>query len=180
MDVEARGNGALTLLHIDATVRNPLAASHLRGGTGSAAVDGACLIAAAKDKQARYPPKGGLRVLTAGIETFGRTSSDFDELLRALAAAADAHAASRGMPAVSWLRKWQTELSCGLARAVANSLSDAYNTAVPTHRLAAAAPNVTRTAPTEPATTATTGPQPTPQPLGAPASPTPERTRLPG
>ena len=138
MDVEARGHGgAVTLLHIDATVRHALAASHLRGAASSAEVDGSCLLAAVRDKQARYPPRGGLRVLTAAVETLGRTGEEFNELLRTLAALACDHSQRRGLPAVDWLRKWQTELSCGVARAVAHALADGYLPAAVTSRVTA-------------------------------------------
>ena len=165
MDVEARGHGgAASLLHIDATVRHALAASHLRGAASSAEVDGSCLLAAVRDKQARYPPRGGLRVLTAAVETLGRTGEEFNELLRALAALACDHSQRRGLPAVDWLRKWQTELSCGVARAVAHALADGYLPAAVTSRVTAelaprrrgpsTAPLLPRVAILEPAATA--------------------------
>ena len=127
MDVEATGFGDISVLHIDATVRYPLAQRYLQvaDGHSSSDIDGHATKVADKDKQERYPPRNGLRVTTAAVETFGRLGDAFLDLLQNLNMLAHQRDTLRGLPPKNHLHTWHVELSCDVARAASIAIEDA-------------------------------------------------------
>ena len=112
-------------LHVDVTVRNPLAQRYVEGTRNSTNTDGMACDVAWQEKQARYPPKDGLTCRVAAAEVLGRLSPQFVELLEELAVLAAANDRLLGKPHVSWKRKWMSTLSVTLARSAAQTLVEA-------------------------------------------------------
>ncbi len=82
LDIHAWGPNAPNYL-IDVTVRHPDPTQ--RAATDCGIHDGAAALAGDAEKLARYPPKDGLKLIPASIETWGRMSPVFCDLLRELA-----------------------------------------------------------------------------------------------
>ena len=74
--------------------------------------DGAAAAANETDKQARYPPAGGRKVIALSVETLGRLGGSEEELLPFLAQTATLRASSRGHDVVagSFSRRWRAVL----------------------------------------------------------------------
>ena len=88
-------------------------------------MDGLAARKGEEDQQVRYPHRDGVRCTTAAAEHWGRTGAEFDQLLVMLAGMAAARDQSRNLPPVRWLPRWRTELSCGIARTLAQTLGEA-------------------------------------------------------
>ena len=125
MDVVARDPAGGVRLYIDATVRSPLAARYLFGRPSSADEDGLAARKGEEDKQKRCPPRDGVRCTTAAVEHWGRTGAEFDQLLETLAGMAAARDRSRALPVLRWLPRWRSELSCGVACILAQTIAEA-------------------------------------------------------
>ena len=125
LDVVARDASGSARLYIDATVRSPLAACYLRSTPSSADEDGLAAFKGEDDKQKRYPPCDGVRCTIAAVKHWGRTGVELDQLLQLLSGMAAARDRSRGLPVVRWLPRWCTELSCGIARVLAQTVAEA-------------------------------------------------------
>ena len=95
VDIYAWGPCSPTFL-IDDTVRHPDPES--RGTRNSSQEPGLAASLGDQEKQSRYPPKGGLSVTPASIETWGRLSPIFEGTLRKFAILAADHARLRGLP----------------------------------------------------------------------------------
>ena len=124
LDIWSSGSAWLGDRVIDVTVRHPCAQDAL---ASAAAADGACAADAEREKQRRYPPSGGISVVTFAVETFGRLGGEAESLLTEAAAAASRRNLSRGHPAGRPLSKWRATLSALVAKAVVRSLRSAQS-----------------------------------------------------
>ena len=107
---------------MDVSIRHP---ASVRYADQAWHTDGVANTRADAEKQARYPPSGGKRVITAAIETWGRCGKELRDLLVMLSAHARARDSSRGLPQQRYLRKWRLKLTTALNRAVSRAFSDA-------------------------------------------------------
>jgi len=110
---------------VDVSVRHP---GSVRYADQAWHTDGVANTRADTEKQARYPPSGGKRVITAALETWGRSGKELRDLLIMLSAHARARDSSRGLPVQRYLRKWRLRLLTGLNRALSRAFSDALVT----------------------------------------------------
>ena len=114
MDIVATAPGAPTLF-IDATVRHP---QQMGQYAQSTSVDGAACQHAEADKLKRYPSTGGLHVVPAAIETWGRIGKHLHNLLGdlqahgALVSQLSATSSSRGM------HRWHALLGTAIVRSI--------------------------------------------------------------
>ena len=106
------------------TVRHPAVARYQPGASQRA---GAAAAIAEADKQQRYPPAEGRKVIAFAVETWGRLGEAAEELLPLLAEAATLRARRRGQDATagSFLRRWRAMLDGCLQRGVAAALLSA-------------------------------------------------------
>ena len=81
----------------------------------AAKTDGAAAAKGEEDKQVRYPAKGGVRVTTFAVETFGRLGDEAEVVLAELAAVRRRNL-ERGLPAGCALWKWRTRTLRAAAR----------------------------------------------------------------
>ena len=112
---------------IDATVRNPPVPKYRVEGH-SCTQDGFACKVAVQDKQRRYPPKDGMRVTTAAMETYGYIGQELEDLLRTLHSMAQAEDVRRGRHPTNWMNRWTVALSMAVARHVAISIDEAIGT----------------------------------------------------
>ena len=106
------------------TVRHPVVARCQPAASQRA---GAAAAIAEDDKQSRYPPAGGRKVIAFAVETWGRLGESAEELLPLLAEAATLRARRQGQDATagSFLRRWRAMLHGCLQRGVAAALLSA-------------------------------------------------------
>jgi len=109
---------------LDMTVRHPVVARYQPAASQRA---GAAAAIAEDDKQSRYPPAGGRKVIAFAVETWGRLGESAEELLPLLAEAATLRARRRGQDATagSFLRRWRAMLDGCLQQGVAAALLSA-------------------------------------------------------
>ena len=118
MDIVATAPGAPTLF-IDATVRHPQQTGQYAQSTS---VDGVACQHAESEKLKRYPSVGGLHVVPAALETWGRLGKHLHNLLGdlqahgALVSQLSATSASRGM------QRWYALLGTALVRSIHNAV----------------------------------------------------------
>ena len=118
LDIEGFGLLGQSRLLVDFTIRHPLAARYESSGTQIAEAE----------KQAHYPPKGGLRVHSATMETYGRHGDDLAQLLELLADSARQRELSQGGKPTRWLKKWRVQLSHVAAVYVGRAIQQASST----------------------------------------------------
>ena len=124
LDIWAFGGLHLPELILDMTVRHPFVARYQPAASQRA---GSAAAIAEDDKQSRYPPAGGRKVIAFAVETWGRLGESAEELLPLLAEAATLRARRRGQDATagSFLRRWRAMLDGCLQRGVAAALLSA-------------------------------------------------------
>ena len=112
LDLDAFGLAGAERLLVDFTLRNGAAARYGSGKRAEPAASAEC------DKQARYPPAGGLEVRGAGMEILGRHGPGLTALLTELADRARAQAIQQGRAPTRYLHFWRARLSGVTARLV--------------------------------------------------------------
>ena len=113
---------------VDVSVRHAGAPSY----RGSACrTPGAAAAAGVREKQARYPPLGHLRVTPFVLETGGRWSPEAASFLRRLASAAPVPAipVEERDPVLSRLERWRARIGAALQRAVYAAYLDMFEMA---------------------------------------------------
>ena len=118
LDLEGIGLLGQSRLLVDFTIRHPLASRYNGNSTRQAEAE----------KHAHYPPKGGLRVHAAAMETYGRHGTDLAELLDLLADHARQRELSFGSKPTRWLKKWRIQLSHVTAAYVGRAIQQASST----------------------------------------------------
>jgi len=86
--------------------------------------DGYANSIAETEKQVRYPPTGGRRVIAGAVETWGRCGPELLSLLFSLAGFAQARDLARGLPPQRYLKKWRLYLTSGICRALSRAFND--------------------------------------------------------
>ena len=119
LDVWAFGTAEVSDLLADVTFRHagaeryqPLASQR----------PGAAARKAAEEKQARYPARGGRKVVTFGLESWGRLGAEGEALLLALRAAADNRDRRTGHCQPGRLLRWRRQLDATVQRGIAKCL----------------------------------------------------------
>ena len=124
LDAHVLGIPELEGLYFDITVRHPRDARY--APTLCASTDGVALQRAAAEKQTRYPASNQGRVITLGVETWGRMSEEGEHILAICAACAIRHDHRRGRHASSArLRRWRAALDGALQASIAAQLAHA-------------------------------------------------------
>ena len=125
LDLDAFGVVGADRLLIDFTLRMSTAARYGHGARSNAAASGEA------DKQARYPPAGGISVRGAGMEVLGRHGPGLASLLEELADRARLAAVHQGRPPARFLRLWRCRLSGVAARLVGRAVVTGSGSARP-------------------------------------------------
>ena len=120
LDVVASCHPVAPDMLYDVSVRNAVSSRALT--KGSARNPGVAAELALKDKEARYPARGGIAVFCFAAETGGRLHSAADEELRRLASLARDRSTEAGIRHRVFLRRWRHQLVAALARSVAAAL----------------------------------------------------------
>ena len=122
LDVVAWGPGAPTF-HIDVTIKHP---NHL-SSPACARTDGIAAASGDKVKFDRYPSQGGVTVTPASIETWGRMSPIFYDLLLRMSQLANEGNAAHGLPTCRHLPAWLTLCGTLLTQAISHNISSALS-----------------------------------------------------
>ena len=123
LDLQVLGISEFDGIYFDTTVRHPRNPRY----TDAASVDGAALIKAASEKKQYYPDSAAGKVITLGVETWGRHSEESEHILAICAAIACRNDMRRGRLAstAARLRRWRCTLDAALQNAVAAQLLQA-------------------------------------------------------
>ena len=117
LDVDAFGVAGSDRLLLDFTLRNQAATRYQRGGRSDPT------RSAEEDKQARYPPRGGVAVRGLAMEVLGRHGPGLAALLQELADRARVQVVQQGRAPGRYLRTWRTRLSVTAARLVGRAVT---------------------------------------------------------
>ena len=110
---------------VDVSVRHP---GSVRYAPKAWKEDGHANDLAEKEKQLRYPPTGGKKVIAGAVETWGRCGPELLALLTSLASFAQARDISRGLPPQRYMRKWRLYLTSGICSAISRAFDDSLVT----------------------------------------------------
>jgi hypothetical protein len=126
LDLQVLGLPEFSGVYFDTTIRHPRNARY----PDSHQQDGSCLLRAAGEKQATYPPTASARVVTRGAETWGRRCESSEHVLSLCAALANRNDLRRGraggaVGTAARLRRWRCMLDTALVFAVADQFLQA-------------------------------------------------------
>ena len=119
LDVWAFGTAEVSDLLADVTFRH---AGAQRYQPLASQYPGAAARKAAEEKQSRYPPRGGRKAVTFGLESWGRLGAEGEALLLALRAAADNRDRRTGHSQPGRLLRWRRQLDATVQRGIAKCL----------------------------------------------------------